>query len=313
MNPMPRFPTLSMSHRLARLEPPAGRVRAVLDTDTFNEIDDQFALVYALLSPERIALEAIYAAPFHNDRSTGPADGMEKSYREILHLLSKLGRSAEDFVYKGSPGFLDGSLTPFPSAAALDLIARAQRSAPDDPLFVIAIGAITNVASALLIAPEIIDRIVVVWLGGHALHWPHTREFNLAQDVHAARLVFNSGVPLVQLPCLGVTSHLLTTVAEIEQYVRGQGAIGEYLADIFAAYESDHFGWSKVLWDIAAVAYLVNPTWLESHLVPSPLPTDQLTWSHDPTRHFIRYVSYIHRDPLYRDLFTRLRRAASGT
>ncbi len=309
---MPRFPILSTPQRLARLEPPTGRVRAVLDTDTFNEIDDQFALVYALLSPERIALEAIYAAPFHNDRSTGPADGMEKSYQEILRLLDKLDRSPEGFVYRGSPGFLDSLLTPFPSAAALDLVTRAQQSAPDDPLFVMAIGAITDVASALLIAPEIIDRIVVVWLGGHALHWPHTREFNLAQDVHAARLVFNSGVPLVQLPCLGVISHLLTTVAEIEQYVRGQGAIGDYLADIFAAYESDHFGWSKVLWDIAAVAYLVNPGWLESHLVPSPLPTDQLTWSHDPTRHFIRYVSYVHRDPIYRDLFTKLRRVANG-
>ncbi|MEO2199220.1 MAG: hypothetical protein ABGY72_24480, partial [bacterium] len=68
--------------------PGSGRVRAVLDTDTYNEIDDQYALAYCLLSPERISVEAIYAAPFVNDRSTSAAQGMEKSYEEILRLLN---------------------------------------------------------------------------------------------------------------------------------------------------------------------------------------------------------------------------------
>lgn len=83
-------PQLSEAHRLARLAPPTGKVRMVLDTDTYNEIDDQFALVYALLSPERVQCEAVYAAPFHNDRSSGPADGMEKSYAEICRVLERL-------------------------------------------------------------------------------------------------------------------------------------------------------------------------------------------------------------------------------
>jgi purine nucleosidase len=189
-------------------------------------------------------------------------------------------------------------------------VARAQATPPGELLYVVAIGAITNVASAFLIDPAIIAKIVVVWLGGHALHWPNTREFNLAQDVHAARLVFDSGVPLVHIPCMGVTSHLLTGVPEIERYVRGQGAIGNYLADTFAGYSSDHFGWSKVIWDIAAIAYLVNDRWLETVLVHSPVVTDQLTWSVDPARHLERYVGYIHRDPIFRDLFTRLATAA---
>ena len=63
---------LDDAERLRLLTPRRGRVRAVLDTDTYNEINDQFALVQLVLSPERIGLEAIYAAPFHNDRSTGP-------------------------------------------------------------------------------------------------------------------------------------------------------------------------------------------------------------------------------------------------
>ena len=51
------LPRLTTEQRVQRLEPPAGRVRMVLDTDTYNEIDDQFALVYALLSHERLDVE----------------------------------------------------------------------------------------------------------------------------------------------------------------------------------------------------------------------------------------------------------------
>ena len=58
------FPTLSESKRLDMLQPPTGKVRMVLDTDTYNEIDDQFAVVHALLSPEHLNVEAIYAVPF---------------------------------------------------------------------------------------------------------------------------------------------------------------------------------------------------------------------------------------------------------
>jgi hypothetical protein len=100
---MMNFPILSEATRLLRLQPPAGRVRMVLDTDTYNEIDDQFALVHALLSSEKLSVEAIYAAPFFNERSSGPADGMQRSYEEILRLLDRLDRSPDGLVFKGSP------------------------------------------------------------------------------------------------------------------------------------------------------------------------------------------------------------------
>jgi inosine-uridine nucleoside N-ribohydrolase len=277
----------------------------VLDTDTYNEIDDQFAVVHALLSPEKLDVEAIYAAPYFNNRSTGPADGMEKSYEEILRLLTRLNVSPDGFVFRGSTHYLDLNTDPERSDAVLDLIDKAMHGG-DEPLYVVAIGAITNIASAILIEPKIIERIVIVWLGGHALFWPHTREFNLKQDVPAARLIFDCGVPVVHVPCMGVTTHLLTTVPEIEHYVAGKGAIGDYLVEIFKGYEGDHFAWSKVLWDIATVAYLINPDWVPTDLVHSPILTDQVTWSFDAGRHFIRTANYIHRDPIYRDLFTKL-------
>jgi inosine-uridine nucleoside N-ribohydrolase len=277
----------------------------VLDTDTYNEIDDQFAVVHAVLSPEKLDVEAIYAAPFHNSRSTGPADGMEKSYEEILRLLECLNVSPDGFVFRGSPGFLPNLDNPYRSEAALDLVARAMVG-NDRPLYVVAIGAITNVASAMLIEPEIINRIVIVWLGGNPLYWPRAREFNLMQDPHASKLVFDCGAPLVHIPCLGVASHLLTTVSEMEQYVKGRGATGDYLAAIFKGYHTDHFAWSKVIWDISTIGYLLNPSWAPTEIVHSPILTDQLTWSFDNSRHFIRTATGVNRDGIFGDFFRKL-------
>jgi inosine-uridine nucleoside N-ribohydrolase len=179
-------------------------------------------------------------------------------------------------------------------------------AADERPLYVVAIGTVTNVASALLIEPQIVARIVVVWLGGHALHWPHAKEFNLRQDPNAARLVFDCGVPLVHVPCLGVASHLATTLAEIERYVQGRGAVGDYLADIFRAYHTDHYARSKVLWDVSTIGYLIDDAWVPTAIVPSPILSGQMTWRVDRSRHVIRSATFVHRDPIFRDLFTRL-------
>jgi purine nucleosidase len=298
-------PAVDEATRLRRLKLPRGKIRMVLDTDTYNEIDDQFAVVHAMLSPDELDVEAIYAAPFFNARSANPADGMEKSYGEILRLLDRLGITSDGFVFRGAQGYLRDSSTAQPSAAATDLIDRAT-SDHAAPLYVVAIGAITNVASAILLEPSIIERIVVVWLGGHAQQWPHTREFNLMQDVAASRVVLDCGVPLVRIPCLGVTSHLTTTVSEIERFVQGQGSIGDYLARIFRDYRSDHFAWSKELWDVATIGFLIDPDWVPTNLVHSPVLSDQLTWSVDQSRHLVREAFFVRRDPILRDLFTKL-------
>lgn len=325
---MMNFPKISDAERFEKLQPPSGTVRMVLDTDTYNEIDDQFAVVHALLSPEKLKVEALYAAPFFNRRSTGPDNGMELSYEEILRLLDRLNAPARNMAFRGSPGFLQDYEHPYASAAVDDLIQRAMKS--EEPLYVVAIGALTNIASAILIEPKIIEKIVVVWLGGNALHWPHNVEFNLAGDDLAAKLVLDCGVPLVLIPCAGVTTHLRTTVSEIERYVQGQGAIGDYLAETFKAYNNDHYAWSKEIWDVVAVAFLLNAQWVPSNIVPSPIIAlnvaarerakdsypwidNPLTWSFDPSRHPIRCAYYVDRDPIFRDLFQKLAGWANGT
>jgi hypothetical protein len=305
-----KFPDVSEIQRIRMLRHPAKRpVRMVFDTDTYNEIDDQFALVYALISSE-LDVQAVYAAPFKNSRSTGPGDGMEKSYQEIVRILRKLNKSPDGFAFRGSTKYLTDVRNPERSPAAMDLIKRAKKSSPEDPLYVAAVGAITNVSNAILIEPSIIQNIVIVWLGGNGHNWPHQREFNFRQDLNASRIIFDCGVPFVQLPCTPIVTHFTTTVPEMERYVGGRGEIGDYLLEIFKEHRKNHFGWSKVLWDMTAIAWIINDEWLPSNLVHSPIVTDNYTFSFDKSRHLIRAVYFVHRDPIFRDFFTKLEKTA---
>lgn len=71
--------TLSSEMRQRLLAPRPGQLRVIMDTDTYNEIDDQFAIVQMMLSPARLSVEAIYAAPFHNHRSSDPGTGWSRA------------------------------------------------------------------------------------------------------------------------------------------------------------------------------------------------------------------------------------------
>ncbi|MDD4107923.1 MAG: nucleoside hydrolase [Prolixibacteraceae bacterium] len=303
------FPKLDETFRINQLQPPSEKkIRMVLDTDTYNEVDDQFALAYAYLSTEKIQLEAVYAAPFKNNRSESPADGMEKSYEEIKRLLTMMGKNTEGFIFRGSDRYLEDETTPVKSEAVMDLVKKAMASGPEDPLYVVPVGCITNIASAILTEPEIIKRIVVVWLGGNDLNWPHQREFNLMQDVKAAKVVLNSGVPMVIMPCRPVVSHFHTTLPELSYYLKGKNELSDYLYNIVSEYSRGMDAWSKVIWDVTTVAWLVNPSWIQTNLVHSPVLTDQVTYSEDQSRHFIRMATSLNRDAIFRDLFKKLTR-----
>lgn len=295
-----------------KLALPAGKVNAVLDTDTYNEIDDQFAVAYALRSPTRMTVEAIYAAPYLNDRSKSAGDGMKKSYDEILRILSRLNVDHKNYAFTGSQTFLSGPQKPVESPAARDLIAKALKPRTGH-LYVLTIGAPTNVSSAILMEPKIKDKIVVVWLGGQPYDWPTANEFNLKQDLHASRILYDSGVPLVNVPTKNVSEHLRTTVNEMDRYLKGKSPIADYLNGEFAAYCKAHspdpsFPYSKVIWDISTIAWIVEPKWVPSRLVPSPMLTDDLKYKQAPGRHLVRVATDANRDRIFDDLFRKLSR-----
>ncbi|MCI8887136.1 MAG: nucleoside hydrolase [Hungatella sp.] len=297
---------------LERLKRPEGRVDVVLDTDTYNEIDDQYALAYLLKSEDKLNVKGIYAAPFHNSKSNGPADGMEKSYKEIKHILKLMGREELGAVTRrGSTEYLPDEFTWVVSDAAKDLAERAMEYTSEHPLYVIAIGAITNVASAILMNPQIEDRIVLIWLGGHALDWPDNREFNLYQDVAGARVVFGRPIAMVHLPCKGVVSAFTVSGPELEAYLRGKNPLCDYLTDVTeaeAAAWGARIGWTRPIWDVTAVAWLLCGEFMKDRIEHAPMPEYDDRYSCLRDSHLYRYVYYINRDRLLEDLIQKLTR-----
>jgi purine nucleosidase len=297
-------------------------LEVVLDTDTFNEIDDQFALSYALLSPDRLRLSAVLAAPFVNHLSSSAEEGMLKSLNEIGLVYARLGRADAVPSFEGSRRWMKDAGGPVDSPAARHLIDLAMSRKPDDtPLYVVGIGAPTNIASAILMRPEIKSRVVVVWLGGHPSSWHTASEFNLMQDPPASRVLLDSGVPLVRVPCINVAQKLRTCAAELRWHLSGKNSVCEFLIDRFEHYgngesayrRKHHFDqpivYGKEIWDVAAVACLIDSRWFASAIMPSPILTTELTWSIDPRRHACLEIIDINRDFVFGDLFTKLARA----
>ena len=298
---------------LKNLERPKGKIDVVLDTDAYNEIDDQFAIAYMLTYPEKLNVKGICAAPFLNEKSTSPGDGMEKSYDEILKLL-KLARREElsEIVYKGSLDYLADETTPQDSPAARFMASLADEYSPERPLYIAAIGAITNVASAFLMNPKMAENCVVVWLGGNALSSPWAAsEFNMMQDIAAARVVIGSGVPFVQLPCMGVVDRFATGRWELEHYLVGKGPLCDYLAKNTIA-EAERISawkaWTRVIWDVTTIAWLIdeNMMYLLEEKKPRFMPNYDKKYEYDKEREEFVYVFHVYRDALFDDLFGRL-------
>lgn len=300
---------------LQNLKVPTGTVDVVLDTDAFNEIDDQFAIAYLMANMDKLNLKAIYAAPFLNQLVETAKEGMEKSYDEILRLLTLLGQEEyQQYTYKGSDRFLEDESTPVQSQAAEELVKLAKEYRPEKPLYVITIGAITNIASALLLDPSISENIVVVWLGGQSREYHDTKEFNLYQDIAAARVVFTSGAPIVQLPCKGVVSGFAVSYAELEYYLKGANPLCDFLVGrVKEALDRYAKGTvpSRVLWDVVAVAWLLNEDdkFMFSRIDSLSIPEYNHQYSYDTSKQ-MNYVYYVKRDALVTDLFQKLSNGA---
>jgi len=370
MSQLERFPKLSVDHYKRILREPAGRVRCVIDTDTRNEIDDQYALAWAFLSRDKLQIEGLYAAPYsfqerikeqreadsirqrgatsaadaallarhiallrqldeaginvNDDRQldpqvtvlVSPGQGMELSYQEILKVCDKLDVDFSDRVFRGSDRYLESPDEPVESEAVEHLIATAKTASVDDPLQVVAIGAATNVAAALLLAPEIIETIVVSWTAGYPTSVMDVVQpsFNMEQDLPASQLLFDSGVPLVYLPGFHVGAQLGLSLPEVEAWVKGKGEIGDYLHWLYINNPHhtrqgfvDHFARSWIMWDLINFAWLINPAWVPSFLTDAPCLSADCRWYRQgQPRHLMREALDINRDAIYRDFFLKL-------
>lgn len=136
------------------------KLNVILDTDTYNECDDQFALAYMLKSQDIFNVEAITVAPYINKHCT-ILEGQENSYNEILKICKWLDFDTTNKVFKGSMDLMINGYEQ--ENDAVNKIIEV--SLKNEKTYIMAIGAITNVALAIKKEPKIVERIEVVWLG----------------------------------------------------------------------------------------------------------------------------------------------------
>lgn len=199
-------------------------VRVIVDTDAKNEADDQFAVVQALLSP-KFENVGFIAAHFGTDRVP---DAMQRSYRELETIFDKMGFDKTGMIYHGGEHALTSPTEPVVSEGAKLIVEEAMKD-DDRHLYVTFLGPLTDLASAYLMEPRIRGRLTAIWIGGG--RYPNGgAEFNLGNDIIAARIVFASGIDLWQVP-KDVYEMMPVSLTELEYKVASCGEIGSYLLE----------------------------------------------------------------------------------
>lgn len=279
------------------------KMNVILDTDTYNECDDQFALAYMLKSQDLFNIEAITIAPYsHKSRVVSVREGQDLSYNEVLKICNWFHFDVLNKVFKGSMDYLVNGYNEV-NDAVKKIIEIALKN---DKTYIMAIGALTNVAIAIKTEPKIIDKIEIVWLGGHSLEQENNLEFNFKQDIEAVRVVFESKVKLTVIPCKNVASNLMISINELNQYLKGKNELCNYLIKRF--YNDGYHGIQdrRVIWDISVIAYLINRNWFKIDKISCPIINDDTTYFKTKNRHEITFVYDLDANKIYDDLFKKL-------
>ncbi len=278
------------------------KVNVILDTDIYNECDDQFALSYLLKSQDKFNIEAITVAPYHHDNNISIEEGTDKSYSEIIKICNWLNFDWANKVFKGSTDYVVNGYNK-ENNAVNKIIEIANKN---DKTYILAIGAITNIAIALKKEPKIIDKIEVIWLGGNSFLSKDNKEFNFKQDIQAVRTVFESKVKLTIIPCKNVASNLRTSIYELEHFLKGKSELCDYLCQRFYNDGVHGIQERRVIWDISVIAYMINKQWFETKEISCPNINDDTSYELTENNHKITIVNYLNVDKIYKDLFKKL-------
>ena len=276
------------------------KINIILDTDTYNECDDQFALSYLIKSKDLFNIEAITVVPYsHIEKGVKVIDGQELSYNEILKICNWLDFEANNKVFKGSTDYIQNGYN-----ETNDAVNRIIEIAlKNNKTYILCIGAITNVALAIKKEPKIIDKIEIIWLGGNELNYKDNLEYNFRQDIKAVKIVFDSKVKLTILPCKDVVSKLRIDINTLKNNLENKSNICNYLIKRF--YNDGYHGIQeeRVIWDIAVIAYMINKNWFESKSISCPNIREDTSYEITNNRHNVTFVTKLDKDKIYEDLF----------
>lgn len=177
----------------------------------------------------------------------------------------------------------------------------------NDKTYILGIGAITNIALAIKYEPRIVSKIEIIWLGGHNLMYPNNLNEANFKDIDAVKIVYESGVKLTVIPCKGVASNLETTVYELRANMNENKELDKYLIDGFERYINTYRHEQRwPVWDIAVIAYMINPMWFVRRVVNIPSINSDYAYIDSNNDYKMNVVCYLNSNKIYQDLFKKL-------
>jgi inosine-uridine nucleoside N-ribohydrolase len=296
------------------------RIPVILDTDANNELDDQHAIAYLLAND---AFEVL-GLTVNRTRNGGPLD---LHVAEAERIVAMMGRDVP-VVAGADAGFAeiaDRITEPgYDGEAAVDFIIETARAR--GPIVLLPIGKLTNVALALRRAPDIADDVRIVWLGSN---YPFPGEYNQDNDEAALGFVLDTDVPfeivLVRAGDDSGTAAVLVSLAEIRARMPGLGptidppvagraggdfaSFGDYSVDLFEQALGDDDGAKRALYDLAAVAIVLEPSWATPAEIPAPELVDGGWIDRPDSPRTITIWERFDRDAIVESLYATLRAA----
>jgi hypothetical protein len=301
--------------RLGFSTPDSKKKRVIVHTDIACEADDHFAVVHHLLTPSEMVV-GIIAGHFEYYNRVIPQlaskrfMSMEKSYAEGLKILEVMGIDDIPLIKGAKQEIPDKEH--LPDSPGADFIIAEALKEDSTPLFIALQGCLTDLAIALVREPSIADKMTAIWIGG-GKYPDGGGDFNMTQDVLAAQIVFESSIPLWQVPS-NVYAGMNITLSELIAKVKPHGAIGKYLAEEMIAF-NDYMGkktgnqmfphgetWS--IGDQPTISVLLQNSGLWHNEYASL--NDDMTYGKSANRREIRVYDEIDRRMTLDDFFAKL-------
>lgn len=299
------------------------KVRVLLDTDANNEIDDQHAIAYLLLSGDAFVVEGLTVNRTDNG---GDIEEQAKEAERIVKLCTLHPQLA---VTRGASGSFD-EIAPhlaelgFDGADAVNLIIARAHSVSTQKLVLLPIGKLTNIALALKKDPGIAGKVKVVWLGSN---YPDPGEYNLDNDIASVNFVLDTDVEfemaVVRYGAASGTSAVRVTPQDLVENLAGKGPraaspvtgrnggtfvhFGDYSINLLEHIDLYGDPPSRALYDMAAVAIVKNSTWAEARKVPAPI-LENAAWRdrpENPRKIVIR--EYFDRQSIVKDFYATMK------
>ncbi len=307
--------------------PPAGaRFRVISDNDYAGDPDGLYQLAHHLLSPS-VEVRAVIGSHLAVDDPFDPSGrSAANGAAAATTVLELLGLAGTVPVIAGSERPLASRTEPQRSAAAEAIVAEAMRTDTDLPLYVVLGAGLTELASAYLMEPAIADRLTAVWIGGPehaelgAVPPPDALpiEYNLNIDLTAGQVVFDSAIPLWQVP-RNAYRECIASMSELLLRVKPRGRIGAYLyqtlIDIheMVAPHGLNMGEVYVLGDSPLVLLTALQTGFEADPASSPYATlprprigDDGGYRPNPSGHPLRVYAGLDVRLMLEDLYAKL-------